>query len=283
MAIQILNASLLLFAGFLAGHYFADSPSQVNARTEQENKSISSSASVGAVARPTAASLTNRRGPASANSSVSTDVAPVDLAVYLIKFGIADVHEACEFAQSRFSNQTVAANARFIEGLDNFKEHKNYLTTLGQRLAVDEKFWVGRGELEIEGNQVRVEVIMDSHSFLPEADGEDQNSCFRAHVRMNLTNGHQFSSVLDACTDSLVTKNRSYYLNWETYGDIEIGRKISAMQIPLPESLATELEFLRTDNTWSLSQGFNWSAVSLETGLQMIDQHSPAMAATGDR
>jgi hypothetical protein len=196
-----------------------------------------------------------------------------------MKFAIADVHEACEFAHNRFLDQTVGSHASFVEGLENFNDHRAYIEALGKRLAENEKFWVGKGDLELEGGKARFEIVMDSHEFLPEAEDEDSASCFRAHIRVNFADGRGFSTATDACTDSLVTKNRNYYMNWEAFGDVEIGRQLAVVQIPLPESSGAELEFMRSnDQAWLTGKGFHWESVPLEQGLSLIDEGAPSVA-----
>lgn len=277
MAIQLINAILLLSAGFIAGNWFSAKPSTATsdgalivAPTPHRTRTTSAPNS--------------SRAPASVTSTLTSaenktaGERPVDLAAYLLRFAISDVHEACEFAHNRFVDQTVAAHARFVDALENSSEHKAYLNSLGQRLAQDEKFWVGQGEIVLEDGKAHFEVVMDSHSFLPEADDEDNASCFRAHVRVSFVNGHDFSTVLDACSDSMVTKNRNYYLNWESFGDVEIGRKLAVVQIPLPES-GGDLEYMRADDqTWAQAANFRWESVPLDRGLQMIDSLSPSVA-----
>lgn len=275
MVIQMINAALLLFAGFLAGNYFSATP--------VTNTPLPPHAAIAASTQAKEAgivTITAGRAPASAPAALSNTStsdprrsAPVDLAAYLTKFGIADVHEACEFAHNRFLDQTVASHAAFVEALVNFKDHKKYLSALGKRLAEDEKFWIGRGDLDLDSGKARIEVIMDSHAFLPDAEADDKTSCFRARIRVDFANGRNFSTAVDACTDSLVTKNRNYYLNWESFEDLEIGRNLAVVQIPLPESTGAELEFMRSSGqTWSVGQGFHWNAVPLDQGLRLIDQ-----------
>lgn len=276
MAIQMLNAILLLSAGFIAGNFFST-------KTKPESSAPYSAPRVAETPR------TPARGPASipaAASAPAPDTQPspspkahVDLAGYLMGFRIGDVHEACEFAQNRFLDQTVARHAHFVNSLENAKEHRSFIGDLGRRLAENEKFWVGRSDLELDDGTAKIEIVMDSHSFLPEAEEEDGASCFRAHVRLNLANGHDFSTVLDACGDSLVTKNQNYYINWETFGEPAIGRKLSVVQIPLPQSNGVELEFMRAEGQdWGVSQGFRWESVPLETGLALIDGGAQTMA-----
>lgn len=275
MAIQVLNAILLLSAGFIAGQYLSPTTPPHDAAPLSRKTAPQTMTE----AAPTPLSA---RGPASVAGlkiEENRSSAPVDLAAYLLNFRIADVHEACSFARHHFLDQTVTAHARLVRGLDNFKEHENYLSALGRRLAEDEKFWVAKTELELENGKAVLEVVMDSHGFLPEADAEDSANCFRAHVRLQFANGHLFNTALDACTDDLVTKNRAYYLNWESFDDLEIGRQLTIVQIPLPESNGAEVEFMRSQGqTWTTGTGLRWEPLSLDQGLQRIDGMSPTMA-----
>jgi hypothetical protein len=281
LAIQLINAILLMSAGFIAGNWYSSGTDRTAGSAEASMTIASTSAPKTAVTR----------GPASVPSVSATtpgtkvvnSAPPVDLAAYLLRFAITDVHEACDFAHNRFLDQTVSAHARFIDSLENAGDHKSYLESLGQHLAEGEKFWVGKGDLILGDGLAQFEVVMDSHSFLPEADDEDNTSCFRAHLHLTFPNGHDFSTVLDACSDSIVTKNSSYYLNWESFGDVEVGRKLAVVQIPLPES-AGELEFMRaSDQQWAKAQAFRWESVPLDQGLQMIDAFSPSLAENRPR
>ncbi len=272
--IKILNVSLLLFAGFLAGTHFSSHDDKATLSLTAHRAAPSSVTARGPASVDAQAGNAPNSSPMSLSAPAAKDAnEPVDLAAYLLKFGIADVHAACEFAHNRFLDRTVAAHASFVEGLENFKDHKAYLNALGQRLAEDEKFWIGRGDLDINGGKARLEVIMDSHAFLPDAGDEDKASCFRAHIRLNFADGHKFATAVDACTDMLVTKNRNYYLNWESFGDLEIGKSLAVVQIPLPESNGADLEFMRSSgSTWASAAGFHWDPVPLDQGLRLIDQ-----------
>jgi len=267
MIMQIVSAALLLGLGFWAGSVFTRAP-QTQATFLKPVFKTEGAARPKSIRSP--ASIATPHTPAASDPIAGQ---PVDLAAFLQNFNIADVHEACDFVHNRFIDHAVTSNAPFVGALENHADHHAYLEGLGVRLAVGEKYWLGRGELDIDGEKASLQVVLDSHDFLPARDADNTNSCFRAQLTLTFASQPPLITGLDACTDSLVTKNQVYYLNWESFGDLSIGRKLAVVQIPLPESPSTAVEVMRTnDHAWTLAPGFSWEAIPLERGLELMEE-----------